>query len=125
MHHENNRLSSPYYYSPNPRRQPQLNPRPRRNTKFLVFMVVFVAIVLGIIILHSRFSHEADAIPQNETKSSNQTTIAKPLPKTTTDQQMAASINQIIAANPDVDVSVSMTDLTNNKTYHYGIGVQF
>lgn len=48
-------------------------------------------------------------------------TAALPVKQTTSDETMAAAINEAIASHSSVETSVTIVDINHNKTYHYGL----
>lgn len=128
MHIENNRLRTNYYYSPNPQRRPL--PRQKHRLSFLPFAIglTLVFAVAALTLRAQSSDGEADAIPPKQPEASLaaiQEQPPKPAKNITTDDEMAATITQIIAASPDIDISVSIVDLDENKPYHYGLAAQF
>jgi beta-lactamase class A len=127
MHTTKTELRRTYYYSPNIQRRPavHLNERRRSGRKALL---AAGAVLLVLAILLPRFGkHSPKATDELSAQSVHTNTVqpTQPITPTITDQQMTAKIQQIIAANPDVDISVSIVDLKSNKPYHLGTGAVF
>lgn len=51
--------------------------------------------------------------------------VAPPVLSVAQKNQMAGTINSVIGANPDIDIGVAITDLNDNKSYHYGLNQPF
>lgn len=128
MHIENNRLRTNYYYSPNPQRRPL--PKQKSRLSFVPFVLgITIVFAIAAIIFRARPSGgEADAISPKQPQTSAaaiQEQPPEPIKNITTDEEMAATINQVISASPDIDISVSIVDIDKNKSYHYGLDAQF
>ncbi len=52
-------------------------------------------------------------------------TIKQPVVETTSTTEMANAINAVIAAHKEINTSVSITDLSSDESYNYGLDVKF
>lgn len=79
--------------------------------------------VMPLALKRSQNVDATDNQQQSESASANQIsqTPAPPAKQTSTDQEMEAAIKQAIAAHSSVETSVTIVDIRNNKTYHYGL----
>ena len=101
----------------------------RRNQSghLLRFVLVAAALVLlAVPLLNALRQHAEASEDKSATHASAAAKTANAHPVSQADvTAMAGKINTIIADNPDVDISVSITDLTNGQTYSYGPGDVF
>ncbi len=99
-------------FSQNNYQTPESKPKRRIWPKTALIVLVGVAAWWGL----RNFS-----VLNNVTSSVRKTSHAAAAvqkPKDTTSMQ--ATINQVIAANPNMQIAVSVTDLNTDKAYHYG-----
>ncbi|HVO86349.1 MAG TPA: serine hydrolase [Candidatus Binatia bacterium] len=99
------RLEQPPYQQPR---------RAGRTFKRLVTLLVLILIAFSVYRLTYDNSSRVKALPSDKTTAS-----------LTSLSSMGSKINSIINANPTVDISVSVIDLTNNQSYNYGLNVPF
>jgi beta-lactamase class A len=123
----NRQLTRVQYYAPNPQRRTRrpvavAKKRPHIPIKVIVIAVLLVAVAgFGI--------HRAGAFSSsfnNKDSSTAQAAAApEPVKPTITQAQMAEKMNQIIAANPDLDISISVGDPKDGNITHYGVNAVY
>lgn len=117
-----------YYYRPTTPigtavKAPQPHIKRHRVRVFVVFLVI-IALCVGI---SYGFTRSGKAIVKKYAKPVINLTKPQPVPAPTPSGltpaalgTMTSAINAVISQNSDIDMSVSLVDLTNNQTEHYG-----
>ena len=111
---------SNYYRSSRPAR-PQ--PPAKKRRKWLP-----VVVYLFLLVFAGYFSYKTLGWPPHlgqSKASAAKVVIAKPTLNTAQATAMAAQINSVISQHPDMDIGVSMRDLDNDQSYHYGVSSPF
>lgn len=114
-----------YYYSPSPASAKRsLKHKPANRVHGYRLAVVVLAMLIGGWLWFSFFNDNE----KNDDVAANQQTLAKVTEQpskivrpTVSADEMSAAINQTIANNSDVDISVTVIDLKTNSLYHYGV----
>lgn len=90
--------------------------RPSRHGLKMVIGIMAIVMITGLGLYHTGASSQE--VAKKTVRS--ETPPPEPTKPTITEAQMAEQINKIIAANPDVDISVSIGDPKNGAIVHYG-----
>lgn len=81
-----------------------------------------IILIASIIIWNKTWNHTNKPTATTVRAASAQSAAAiKPTKPTTSADQMTSAINQVIAANTDVDISVTVLDLKTGSSTHYGV----
>lgn len=107
--------SSNYYYRPTPQAQPV---RSRRKRKFLP--VLFLVVALGLLYHFVGLPWSPRHSNYTGSKKVTAANIMPPGLSQTSSDAMAAKINAVIAAHPELDIGVAVQDLNSGKIYQYG-----
>lgn len=119
-HIVDNQLRRTYYYSPNPQRRPMKKQPPKhRRVKFVVALLAIIGIAY--VMMPSGNDPAKQPVLSSQTVAAQ--SEAKPIEniqETATSLQMREEINKVLAANPGVDISVSIVDLKSGKAEEFG-----
>ncbi len=107
------------HYSAKPPQRPKYRSFKLRREFVLAGLIVVLA-VSGIMMLGGDDSSQSAVLAANETK-----VPEKPKPAQIDQAALASAVNSLIAANPGLDIGVSIEDIQNQQSFTYGVDKLF
>lgn len=109
------------YYAPNPQRRTRRPVPVVRKRSSLPLKAISGFVLLAVVVGFGWHNAGASSSPNNDRQVlSTQTVPQEPVKPTISHDEMGANMQQIIAANPDLDISVSVGDPKDGSVSHYG-----
>jgi beta-lactamase class A len=115
-------LTRVQYYSPNPQRRSRRPVGTVRGRNYFPIKAIAGAVLLITVVAFGLHHAGASSSPDDTEKVAAQAAPPpEPVKPTISQQEMADKINQVMAANPDLDISVSIGDPKDDTVTHYGV----
>jgi beta-lactamase class A len=118
-----------YYASSSNHKPPEKKPtNNRRHLKRLPTVIVLILIVVGALLIFSGHNKPAKKVEHDVAvvvKKVTTTTPPAPVQPAVDVTSMGQTINDIIAQNKGIDMSVNLIDLDNDQAEHYGVDETF